>query len=127
MVTLCREGLGAIFEAWVKLFEAQSGAGSESIELIVQLFIDIFLGFIWYVSFLSHLFILLNSLQMGRKGLRSLSGKQTEGAAWQEATEISGPLITELPLNEVNLHSHPQVSLLSSRLKFSTYPGACVH
>ena len=31
----------------------------------------------WYVSFFSHLFILLNSLQMGQKGLRSLSGKQT--------------------------------------------------
>jgi hypothetical protein len=27
----------------------------------------------------------------------------------------------------VNLPSHPQVSLLSSHLKFSTYPGACVH
>ena len=50
-----------------------------------------------------------------------------EGAAWQEATEISGPLITEPPLNEVNLPSHPQVSLLSSHLKFSTYPGACIH
>ena len=77
MVTLCREGSGAIFEAWAKLFEAQSGAGGESVDLIVQLFIDIFLGFIRYVSFLSHLFILLNSLQMGQKGLRSLSGEQT--------------------------------------------------
>ena len=55
---------------------------------------------------------LSSALQKAKEVFQAKKRRKTEDAARREATETSGPLVAEPPLNEVNLPSHQQVSFL---------------